>query len=239
MDEVRLNNLSPDALFLIAVNFDYPELLQFCSSSKRINDLICRRDRIWLHRLERDYPNWRDFKIDKSPRDTYKVLYGLTVLKDKLGLDYGLLDLFNLQDLSLYNKNLTEIPKEIGQLHNLQKLCLGRNNLTEIPKEIGQLHNLRRLEIYRNKKLTEIPKELGQLHNLRYLFLNHNNLIEIPKEIGQLHSLKQLSLYNNKLTEIPKELGQLQNLQNLYLDKNNLTEIPKEIENIPGLQIYK
>jgi len=56
---------------------------------------------------------------------------------------------------------LTELPKEIGNLVNLIKLCLSNNQLTELPKEIGNLVNLTELDLGGNQ-LTELPKELQE-----------------------------------------------------------------------------
>ena len=44
--------------------------------------------------------------------------------------------------LYLYENQIKEIPKEIGQLVNLRMLYLHTNQIKEIPKEIGQLVNL-------------------------------------------------------------------------------------------------
>ena len=42
-----MEKLGKDQLFLLAIELDFPQLLKFCESSKRINDLLCQKDDIW------------------------------------------------------------------------------------------------------------------------------------------------------------------------------------------------
>jgi len=242
----RLDKLSKDALFSIAIMLDLPDLLRFCDSNKRVDELICKKNDIWYNKLVNEFPNWKEFKIfkefNKDLKDIYETLYGLKVVQKFLGdtpyKDYSLLELYNLKTFILsygkLYKHLTEIPKEIGNIKKLEKLSLFNNQLTEIPEELGNLTNLQELYLNDNK-LTEIPKELGNLNNLKYLFLSYNKLTKIPKEMGNLTNLHTLNLSNNQLTEIPKELGNLTKLEELLLDKK--TEIPKEVRDIKGLKI--
>jgi Leucine-rich repeat (LRR) protein len=75
--------------------------------------------------------------------EIYKTLRDLQILKDKLKLNYSLLELVNLQELYLGNHILTSLLKEIGQLTNLQQLWLGNNQLTSLPQEIKNIRGLR------------------------------------------------------------------------------------------------
>ena len=80
----------------------------------------------------------------------------------------------------------------------LKTLHISSNQLSELPKEIGNLTNLQELYIY-NNQLSELPKEIGKLVNLEHLSISNNQLSELPKEIGKLVNLERLDIWNNYL----------------------------------------
>jgi len=196
--------LEKDQLFILATKLDLPQLLKFCRTNKKINKLICQRDDIWLYKLNREFPDYRNSGITGSYKKIYEILFirGLETIKRTFKLKYNLDELYNLQELNLSFNQIRKIPKEIGQLQNLQELYLSGNIIKEIPKEIGRLNKLQILKLTSNQ-IKEIPKEIGQLQNLKELSLGSNQIKEIPKEIGQLKNLKELSLFYNKINEIP------------------------------------
>jgi len=194
--------MNKDVLFIISKKLSLNDLISFT----QINKKTYVRTEIWLHKLITEYPNWKDFKFEKTLKEAYVTLYQLEKLKEKLNLNYSLLKFHNLQSLYLEYNQIKEIPKEIGQLNNLQYLSLSYNQIEEIHEEIGQLHNLQFLNLSYNQ-IKKITKEIGQLHNLQKLWLNNNQIKEISKEIGQLHNLQIISLYYNQIEEIPKEIG--------------------------------
>jgi len=69
-----MDKLEKDQLFLLALELDLPELLSFCDSSKRINELICKRNDIWYYKLNKEFPNWKDFRFNASPKKIYILL---------------------------------------------------------------------------------------------------------------------------------------------------------------------
>ncbi len=72
-----MERLDRQALLLFAVELDLPDLLNFCNSSKRIDDLICKRSQIWIDKLKRDY-NFVFLGVsskDRNPEEYYKALY--------------------------------------------------------------------------------------------------------------------------------------------------------------------
>ena len=110
---------SKDELFEIAMKLDLPDLLAFCSTFKKISEL-CQGDRIWRFKLENEFSEYLDFEVDKSLKERYKLLYSLRDVKEKLNLEGSLVDIYNLTELGLTDKQLTSLPESIGNLSNLQ-----------------------------------------------------------------------------------------------------------------------
>jgi len=119
-------------------------------------------------------------------------------------------ELFNLQKLNLYCKNLDRLPKRIFSLENLNELWLGRNNLNNLNDKVGNLKNLKRLSVADNN-LSQLPTGIKNLKNLTHLYLYKNKLKELPPEIGELENLIHLDVESNKLTKLPEELKKLTN----------------------------
>ena len=68
-----MEKLSKDELYKIAIELDIVSLLKFCSSSKTINDKVCKSNNgIWLYRLNRDFPDWKKYQ-DKVESVKYSL----------------------------------------------------------------------------------------------------------------------------------------------------------------------
>ena len=131
--------------------------------------------------------------------------------------------IFNLKGLYIGGRgDLTELPKEIGNLTNLKRLIIKCFYLKELPKEIFNLINLEELHIS-SDNLTELPKEIGNLTNLKSLDIDCY-LNELPKEIYNLINLEKLSIRINNLEISPDGIEKLINLENLYIDINIINE---------------
>jgi internalin A len=131
-------------------------------------------------------------------------------------------------ELDLSDKQLTELPPEIGQLRDLRYLDLSVNELTALPPEFSQLQSLACLNLERNR-LAAWPRELTQLRGLTELDLSYNRLTRLPPEIGQLRNLALLKLSDNELTALPPEIGELSSLNRLNLNYNQFRSLPPEI----------
>jgi len=168
------------------------------------------------------------------PKDSAATMQKADRLRDWIHQNQGAIAAID-GDLYLEDRDLSLLPKEIGQLKALQELHLDNNRLVSVPKEIGQLQALRELRLDDNR-LVSVPKEIGQLQALNWLYLSNNHLVSVPKEIGQLKALQTLYLKNNHLVSVPKEIGQLKALQELSLSNNHLVSVPKEIGQLKALQ---
>jgi Leucine-rich repeat (LRR) protein len=95
----------------------------------------------------------------------YLRYLGITKLRRSLNLNLSLDELLHIEELNLNQIQLTELPKEIGNLVNLKILNLGDNILENIPKEIGNLINLNKLNL-NNNRLSQLPNEIFLLKKL-------------------------------------------------------------------------
>ena len=103
------------------------------------------------------------------------------------GLPYRLVDIFNLETISYYNKLLYFLPRKIGRLFRLKELQINTCLLQELPDEVTLLKNLERLNLTGNN-LSDLPR-------LEHLELTRNNISDLPDSFVNLKSLKSLDLY--------------------------------------------
>lgn len=104
--ERKLNELTSDELFSIAMLLDYYDLLNFCNSSKRINNIICKKDLIWKYRLSQDFPNR---STARNPRKTYEELHDLVTHAREIIL------LYNKYMISSNDENLQILISKIDK----------------------------------------------------------------------------------------------------------------------------
>lgn len=145
-----------------------------------------------------------------------------------------------VQWLKLDRTNLSEIPKEMGNLLKLEHLSLTRNNLEKLFGELTELNCLRTLNLRHNKvKSSGIPAELFHLEELSTLDLSHNNLKEVPEGLDKAKSLLVLNLSHNHIDSIPNSLFiNLTDLLFLDLSDNNLETLPPQTRRLANLQTF-
>jgi Leucine-rich repeat (LRR) protein len=106
----------------------------------------------------------------------------------------------HLQELQLFDNELSDISSGIGQLTALEDLSLAGAQLRSLPDTLWRLANLQSLNLGWNEDLRVLPPEIGQLRNVRRLGLFHMNLRELPIELFKLTQLEALDVRNNHLT---------------------------------------
>jgi Leucine-rich repeat (LRR) protein len=140
--------------------------------------------------------------------------------------------------LTLKDRNIIQLPREIFQLRNLRVLDLHGNLLETLPESIKIWKKLRRLNLSRNE-LTYLPHNgIKHLKKLQYLHVRGNWLNALPKSIARLKKLKKLNIKENYLSKLPKGIGECIALENLDVSSNMLSELPVEIQNLTNLKKF-
>jgi len=129
---------------------------------------------------------------------------------------------------SLSNKNITEIPDEIGKLKNVEYLDLSFNDISVLPPALFELTKLNTLLLFRNE-ISVIPPEIKSLQHLSLLDISYNQISELPPELCSLINLESLDASYNSLLRIPMDLVKLYNLKKLYLEDNPLEFPPEKV----------
>jgi leucine-rich repeat protein SHOC2 len=163
-----------------------------------------------------------------------------------------LINLPNLENISLNNNNISKIPVEILQLKNLKTLSLNNNLFTEIPIIITEMMELCVLSMSGNK-INQIPcSQFEYIKNIESVNLSNNqisisddditdiafyescikelvisnNLLEnIPSCIYNFRCLNCLDISSNKISDVCYKLAFLTSLEMLILDNNKIKDI--------------
>lgn len=158
-----------------------------------------------------------------------KQLHMLSGKLTKLLPDIG--NMTSLEELTLNNNDIQDLPTEFSKLKNLKKLYISHNKnvSVNIIETIGKLQSLEELDMM-SCNLTELHQDIGNLKNLWILNLSYNELKELPSTFYNLVNMKRLDLKNNKLESISTDIDKLNNLETLYLQHNEIKELPSIIK---------
>ncbi len=110
-----MEKLNRDELFLLAIEMDLPDLLNFCRISKRINDLVCKRNDIWLYKLNKEFPQYKSLEY-RSFKKLYQELYDINIYVKTGSNNFNLYEIYNLKYPKLIegeDKKLTAIAQEL------------------------------------------------------------------------------------------------------------------------------
>lgn len=130
--------------------------------------------------------------------------------------------------LDLSNKNIIELPDEIGDLIDLKVLNLSYNNIVSIPDSICKLENLEELYLLRNQ-IQKLPANFCSFSKLKLLDVSYNPIVKFPKNIGHCEQLEFLDASYCELRTLPIELTRLIGLRNLNLEENPLHFPPQKV----------
>lgn len=241
----EIPDVPPNDISLEEINIRDNPLVKIPNSLASFNALkILSVD--W-HNIERISDNLLKFQYSMKKdqalfvRDIKSIITKEFSIKDKLGFntcgykkDNG-----NIVELCLYNCNLKEIPKSIGNLIYLQKLFLNNNQLKSLPHEIKELSELNYLNISNNKfeKLTpelyylnklEVFKWKGNKWEKDNLRVIKNGVVYIRDycktiiliDIFLSHKAKEFQLFH--IEEIARYLKNQDQINNVYYCEEDL-----------------
>lgn len=114
-----------------------------------------------------------------------------------LSISYSLSHLSSLLRLSLHNNNVSNISTLL--LPNIQVISLFRNNLTEIPEDVCRiLTKCQKFAIQQNQ-ITSLPRTIKYMKALDTLWIFDNMLSSLPDELNELPKLQCIWVYDNEL----------------------------------------
>ena len=128
-----MNNLNKDIFTLLAMELDYDDIMKFCTSSKKINNAVCKNNDFWRNKFHQKY----FFKASSNNfRQLYKIFNNTIPLENEifnlpLFITSELLDFFSNADFGNYpiylNKGEDKLPIRdiISPLLNLKIMSRG------------------------------------------------------------------------------------------------------------------
>lgn len=130
--------------------------------------------------------------------------------------------------LDLSNKDITELPEEIGELTEIESLDLSFNHISELPESIVKLTNLKELFLMRNC-VKSLPADIGKLQNLKSLDVSYNPIKSLPAQMGDLVNLQTFDASFCLLHSIPPEMVNLQKITRIHFDENPIDCPPLKV----------
>lgn len=164
----------------------------------------------------------------------------------KMDLSYKTLDpksyeklstLKDLQVLKLSGNNVTDFPKNIGDLYNLVYFASYNNPFTGLPSDFKKLVNLYHLELS-HTKMDSIPACIAFNSKLKTIkFTDTEDTLKLPETLKYLKYLEDFQVENCIMDSFPRQIFKIQSLKFLYLAKTNTHFVSGHFERLPNLEI--
>jgi len=160
-----MERLSKDDMFNLAINLDLKDLLNFCKTSKRINNVLCKQDTFWLYKIKQSFPS-----LEFNIMNLYK---GTRIWKN-----------YYIQDLyPTINKNVDKVLIDSSGLGRLDlviaALDLGANIHTEKDRAVRLASQNGHYKIV--KFLIEREADIHALNNIALINAVANVHYEVVK----------------------------------------------------------
>ncbi|MDA7803863.1 leucine-rich repeat protein [Crocinitomix sp.] len=156
-----------------------------------------------------------------------------------------------------YNRSLSYLPTELGNLKLLNVLSFGKCKIEELPKSIEKcvllkslyannnqlkqidlsFKNMQQLESvsFQHNQITQIDSSLFKLPLITKLDVSQNQLTTLPYSIGSMKSLVHFDIFENKIKLLPYDIGELTQLEELTAYRNEIMFLPPSIVNLRQL----
>ncbi len=170
--------------------------------------------------------NWYDKFCEWAEKYYLNDEFGNSKFIDKDSLE-------NITELNICDKNINEIPPQIGNLKKLVVVLADCNNIKELPLELFKLKSLAMLSLS-NNNISEIPHEIEKI-NIFYLDISNNPIKTLPEIIYKKKRISNLLLHNTNIQNIPEDICQLKNLTTLTFDDKHLTTVVKYLSYFPNI----
>lgn len=125
------------------------------------------------------------------------------------------------------NDNALSNIDVVGKLFNLEELSICNNQLSVLSDSILNLFFLKRLEMSGNH-ITALPSNFGSLTAMTYLDMSNNQIAELPSSMEKMIRLQTLKMQSNLITHIPTGFGFLQALSDWEFEDNPIDNISEE-----------
>src|SRR3989442_1633954 len=70
-----MENLQKDVVILMVLEYNMPDIMSLCLTSKRLNEILCNNDTLWMNKVKKDYPDTFNAVKGKYEKIEWKKLY--------------------------------------------------------------------------------------------------------------------------------------------------------------------
>jgi hypothetical protein len=199
--------MDKQSLILIALEMDLPDILNFCKTSKRVNDAVCKNPFFWINKMKKDY----NFNFigkateNRDPREYYSLLsknekfWSKNMNKDKIIAQ--LIKQGNREMVIYFLNKYKTLDKNISMF---QRSPMTKSQKQAAVKDDWELINLINKDSIRNN--TSLAKgfaKAGNFDEVRKILESNTRLLNITEILiesiksGNLELVKYLE---NKIT---------------------------------------
>jgi hypothetical protein len=141
----------------------------------------------------------------------------------------------DLISLSMHDKVLEVIPKEIALFTELTQLCFYNCQVRYLPDDFYKLKKLEVLDLSVNN-ISKLSNKINNFKRLQSLWLHSGKLEELPPTIVDLTALRVMVLGANRITSLPLGFAFLTAIEEFYIDHNPIRTFPVSICSLPRLK---